>query len=1351
MTTPKITIFYSYADKDKRLREELEKRLSVPRANITIENRHRDQITAGSTPADVVEQYIEQADIILLLLSPDFLAPGSLGHFDNPEVKHIMKLYFAKSANSSLNANKAPCIMLIHVRPTNWDRKLFLGSQVIPRNGKAVTMWGPRDSAWQEVMFDIDSTIEKFTQPSGDTQTGSLGTPQPTKSKMPPQNPFFTGREALLHKLRDELMRQKTNPLLTHKQVIYGLGGIGKTQLAVKYVYRYRTDYTHVFWVNAATRDFLIEEYIEIAHRLLLPEKDAKEQMSIVNAVMRWLETNTDWLLVLDNADRLAVVQDFIPDEINGHLLLTTRAKPVGEIAEALEIGSMMVQEGTLFLLLRAKKVQLGGSLADARKEDRENAGKIVGELGCLPLALDQAGAYMEEAGVGLGRYLELYQHQGVKILEERGELPRSHPDPVTTTFLLTFTEVKSSQPIAADVLRLCAFLAPDAIPEKLLTKYLSTTDFSPQNQKASKNRLSRQKPHMPTLGDIQIILNEASRALLRYSLIHRDDQTETVAVHRLVQAVLRADMDEDIQRQWAERAIRIVGGVFPLVEIGNMGAAIWSECQELLPHVFRCAFFMKKYQFSFPEASRFLNDAATYLTERGQYRRAEALYQQALLIRQAKRGLPYAQSLHNQGRVYTRLAEYENAEHHLQEALIIQEQVLGENHPDVAPTLNSLAALYKIRGKPKKAERFYERAFKISQRTDPEQFYLSHYFSDLIAFYRSQKNDKKTRELYKEALEKIEQKWGEEHPYTAKILHDWGEFSKEQGELVEAAELLQRALEIREKELGLEHADTASTLHSIAEVYEREGKAEEAEKLYTQALSIRKNVLGADNPETAASLYSLARLYRAQDKIAEAEGLYRQALSIRTKKFGPDHPSTLESQRELADFCKSQGRLSEARDLYKRGLASGYLILRPDNPAVVQNLRELVEIYTLLEKHEEVEQLYEEALTQRANRLGINHSSTEQCIQDLLKLYNDHGENEKVVRLYQRTFELRARKLRGDDQDSLQKFERNLKELASLYERLKRFKEKMHLYMKALEICGSVLGVGDPLERYCYNQLMDISEDQTLGKDIEDHYKDRLVARSLLLTAEVSNIVYDHQRQAKQDLAKFYEKQRRFEEVEKIQKQGRADAYKTFGFKHPASVQSRHDLAHFYEEHGKLREAERVYEEGVERCRKYLEPQNAHFLECRNDLVSFYLRHAMYEPAKPHIKELLQFVEPLLEEQPISKDYTLAVVRTLVNAAWLNQDRFKRKWRTTESWFERALQLSREDLGKDHPETLDISDRYIRFLREMGRDAEADVIEIDTAAMKEAEESEKNKKAAEKSEEPLIVDDDIELDEEDI
>lgn len=278
------------------------------------------------------------------------------------------------------------------------------------------------------------------------------------------RNPFFTGREDTLTHLHNTLTAGKT-AALTQPQAISGLGGIGKTQTAVEYAYRYSSEYQAVHWAKADSLEALISDFVSIAGLLDLPLKNEKDQNVVVNAVKRWLQSNNEWLLILDNVQVWDLVNNFIPTGSKGHILLTTRAQATGPIAENIEIEKMTTDEGASFLLRRAKLID------KATEEDHNKARELSEIMDGLPLALDQAGAYIEETQCGLSQYLDLYHKRRAELLKRRGGFATGHPESVTTTFSLSFEKVGQANFAAVELLHLCAFLHPDDIPEEIITE----------------------------------------------------------------------------------------------------------------------------------------------------------------------------------------------------------------------------------------------------------------------------------------------------------------------------------------------------------------------------------------------------------------------------------------------------------------------------------------------------------------------------------------------------------------------------------------------------------------------------------------------------------------------------------------------------------------------------------------------------------------------------------------------------------------------------------------------------------------------------------------------------------------
>jgi tetratricopeptide (TPR) repeat protein len=518
---------------------------------------------------------------------------------------------------------------------------------------------------------------------------------------VPKRNPFFTGREEVLKQIRDALTKAST-AALTQPQAISGLGGVGKTQTAVEYAYRHRNDYQAVLWVGADTREALVAGFVRIAELLGLPEKAAQDQNLAVAAVARWLENNSGWLLILDNADDPKLAREFLPKG-QGHVLLTTRAQATGGVARRVKIEEMAPEEGALFLLRRTKILAEDAPLDAASETEHAEALVIAQELDGLPLALDQAGAYIEETGCGLSDYLALYRARGAELRRRRGEMATDHPDPVATTWDISFKKIEEANPAAAELLRFCAFLHPDAIPEELIT--------------AGAAELG------PVLGPVasdSFELNAAIGETLKYSLLRRNPEAKTLDIHRLVQAVLKDGMDEPVHRQWAEHTMRAVDRAFPDVEFST-----WPLCERLLPHAQFCAELIEKWGLEFTEATRLLNDCGVYLHHRARYAEAEPLYQRALAIREKTLGPEHpdvAQSLNNLAGLYYAQGQYAKAEPLHQRALAILEKALGLEHPYLATGLENYAVLLRAIGRQEEAATMEARAQAIRTKVASSQ-----------------------------------------------------------------------------------------------------------------------------------------------------------------------------------------------------------------------------------------------------------------------------------------------------------------------------------------------------------------------------------------------------------------------------------------------------------------------------------------------------------------------------------------------------------------------------------------------------------------------------------------------------
>ena len=396
-----------------------------------------------------------------------------------------------------------------------------------------------------------------------------------------------------------------------------------------------------------------------------------------------------------------------------------------------------------------------------------------------MPLALDQAGAYLEETRCSLQHYLELYQSHRSDLLHYRGGVVLDHPDSVATTWSLSFALIEQRSTQAADLLRLCAMLHPDAIPEALFLQ--AATHLGPALA--------------PLEGD-PLAFNQALAVIQSYSLLQRNGREQALSIHRLVQAVLADAMTNQEREQWTERAIAALDALFP--EMLQQGWEQWEQCGRLLPHVLTVASGIAPQMQSLELAS-LLTKTADYVCQRAQYERAEPLYQRALSM---------------------------------------CEQMLGREHPQVAFPLYGLAGLYREQGRYEQAELLYRRALHLWEQA-PAQAYpeMADLLNDLAILYLEQGHYKQAEPLLQRALHLDKQMFGQKHRKVAARLNNLAGLYLEQGNRQQAESLLQRALHLSEQMFGLEHPEVTFPLTNLADLYREQGLYAEAEPLYQRAL----------------------------------------------------------------------------------------------------------------------------------------------------------------------------------------------------------------------------------------------------------------------------------------------------------------------------------------------------------------------------------------------------------------------------------------------------------------------------------------------------------------------------------
>ena len=927
--TAPVEVFCCYSRKDETWLRKLETHLSLLKRQGLVSLWHDRLIAPGTDWAKAIDMHMETASIILLLVSADFLAS---------DYCYSIEMQRALERDAAGEARVVPILM----RSVDWKGAPFAHLQALPTDAKPVASWRSQDRALVDVAAGIRRVIEEVPLLAASAPRAIL----PTIWNIPyPRNPFFLGRDDELTQLRSHLQAGQATAL-SQPQVISGLGGIGKTQLALEYAYRYHQGYQAVLWARAESTEALVSSYIAISTLLRLPEREAKEQDIAVQAVKTWLQAHRGWLLILDNADELALLQGFLPPALGGHLLLTTRAAATGRLAHRLEIETLLPQQGALFLLRRAGLLAPDAALSQASAQERELAVQISQELGGLPLALDQAGAYLEETGTALVSYWHIYQQHRADLLQQRGGLVADHPTPVATTWSLSFQRIEEKNSAAADLLRVCAYLAPDAIPEEIL-----------------RVGASQLGPVLAPVAADAFLFSQAIEALRTYSLVRRDPREKTISVHRLVQAVLQDRLSEAEQRSWAERAMHAVSATFPSPVPGA-----WPQCERLLPQALIGAQVIERYQIIGEKAGHLLNETAAYLYARARYVEAGLLFQQELRFweqqeryleefkhsiaatRLKLRGISdleldriaeeqqlshLANSLANLGTLYYQQGKYAEAEPLFLRASQIREQSSGSDDSSVANLLANLGIVYYQQGKYTEAEPLLQHAVQILEQQVEQAQQGQLRSSDLPVAERAVVAD-----------------------FLAIPLMSLGNIYYQQGKYAEVEPLYQRALQIREQQLKPEDEDVASSLNSLGDLYYQQGKYTEAEPLFLRALSIWERHLGPEHPYVAYALNGLGNLYYQQGKYTEAEPLFLRALHIREQAQGPQHSETAETMHDLARLREALGNREEARVWYDRALAVYQQVLGVHHPKTTGTRERFIALLHAMGQHEEAAQL---------------------------------------------------------------------------------------------------------------------------------------------------------------------------------------------------------------------------------------------------------------------------------------------------------------------------------------------------------------------------------------------------------
>ena len=782
----------------------------------------------------------------------------------------------------------------------------------------------------------------------------------------------FTGRQKALHDLKLSFADGQKPATVT---AVTGLGGIGKTALAIEYASQRREDYDVVWWVRANDAQTLAADYAHLADELGLPERDMPDQQAVVQAVRRWLSRHQRWLLIFDNVQGPEVL-NLVPSGGGGHVLITSRYLGWRREAHPLQLDVLRRKEAVEFLLERTGE------------SDHEAAEALAEVLGDLPLALEQAAAYIVEGGITLANYLEMFQRRSAELLQ-RGAAG-SFDQTVDTSWNLSFERLKQESSLGADLLRLCAFLAPDDIPRTLFTQGASELPTS-----------------MAAAAADPITFSDAISALRRYALVLVEE--DHLSVHRLVQAVVRSRQVDGGQQRWAGAAVRMVHASFPK-DSNEVGT--WPTCARLLPHALVTTKHAQDLAVEAGATSLLMDKSATYLHARGEFAAARELFDSALRAAHVAFGSEAAATAavrDHLGSVLRDLGDFAAAERQYRSALTIAEVTEGHDSPQVASILNHLGGAMCDLGELAGAKAALERALAIASDQDwpTVETIRAVTLSNLGRVLSVQGKLTEANAAFERALEITKATYGPGHPETAAALSNLGRVRSDLGDPLGAKEDFEQALGIVEAVYGRQHPNVSAVLDDLGQAIYRLGKPSEARKIHEQALAIDEEFYGPEHPHVATDLKNLGNVLRNLGLLAEARANLERALAITEAAYGPEHPEVADSLNDLGPVLQELGDLDAAVAIFERALAITEAAYGPEHPEVAAVLNNLGQVRRQVGDLDAAKACFERALAIAERIYGQNHPAVGTALNNVGRIKQELGDLDGAMASFERALSI--------------------------------------------------------------------------------------------------------------------------------------------------------------------------------------------------------------------------------------------------------------------------------------------------------------------------------------------------------
>ncbi|KAF5533396.1 kinesin light chain 1 [Fusarium mexicanum] len=913
---------------------------------------------------------------------------------------------------------------------------------------------------------------------------------------------YYVNRSATWEKLKMQLgFDQRPGAADARQRVsLFGLGGVGKTQIAIAYVYWLREEFpdVSVFWVHASTEERFRQSYAWIAEECDIPGRDDRK-LDLLMLVKAWLEKKlkAQWLMVIDNADddqlffplqqniahRLnEKLGRYIPECAHGSILITTRNKKAGlRFAQGrppIEVGNMTSDESSQLM----RNILENGDIRD------DEISGLATRLENLPLALTQAAAFIQENTISISRYIRLLDESNVALVDRLSEpfetvgRDSDTPHAVTATWIISFEQIEKQDRFTGEILSLISLFDRQAIPREFITYYWQKKMVSEVDKPSQEVRVTK------ALGTLKAFcfISEA--------------KDESLNMHRLVQLVARKWLAiKGEMAEFAQQALRTVSSAFPYGEFETR-----EVCLKYLPHAFAVLKNADTASKAGKKArARLLHNIAGYFDYEGHWEEAEQYGIGAVKLRIEIHGEEHPDTLTCMGNlvtIYLNQGRLKEAEELGVDVMKITKRVLGEEHPDTLISMGNLAATYWNQGRLKEAEELAVDVVKIRKRVLEEEHPSTlTSMGNLASTYWKQGRWKEAEELAVDVMEITKRVLGEEHPHTLTSMANLASTYRKQGRLKEAGELDVDVMKITKRVLGEEHPDTLMSMNNLASTYRKQGRLQEAEELDLDVMKITKRVLGEEHPHTLTSMANLASTYRKQGRLQEAEKLDIDVMKITKRVLGEEHPDTLMSMGNLASTYLQQGCWKDAEELQVIVMEKSKRVLGEEHPSTLTSMCNLASTYLNQGCLKEAEELQVDVMEIRKRVLGEEHPSTLTSMGNLAATYWNQGRLKEAEELEVDVMEIRKRVLGEEHPSTLT----SMGNLAATYSQQGRWKDAEELEVDVMEIRKRVLGEEHPDTLTSMGNLASTYSQQGRWKDAEELEVDVMEIRKRVLREE--------------------------------------------------------------------------------------------------------------------------------------------------------------------------------------------------------------------------------------------------------